>query len=221
MHIPETIDPNQKNFTCWDVSVNVAHYACKPFTFAIQIIRNTNQYIESCSFPAKFILRFAFGAAVGCVNFPINKLIIRATMLTIVKVIGIEKLISLHQEYPMYGGRRLDFRSTVIVAPIVEELLFRCVLHYSIKNSTEFAVSFFYPEETARKVGEVTAIIFGSIAFGVVHAVNSGHYITTLPQVIYATLTGIILHCEKEYGGGLTMSIAHHMMHNAMGYARI
>lgn len=216
MQFPDAINQNQGNFSCWDLPAKAVHYFCKPFTFAIHIIKSTNQYVESSSFPAKFVLRFAFGAAIGCAQIPLALSIVTIADLTIGKIIGQMKWDSLHQEMPLYDGKEIGFLEGAVIAPILEELICRWFIHYSIKIPVKFVASYFYPEKTAKKVGEVSAIILTSISFGLLHASNSKSFLVALPQVINCAVGGIILGCEKEYGGGITMSIADHMMNNTI-----
>lgn len=203
---------------CGSFTTATVNYFAEPIYFAIEIIKSTNQYVESCSFPSKLVLRFAFGAALGVCLIPLKIQVFRLVSFTVNQIIGKQQYHQLEIQNPMYPNLKFDEYDlfyTSVIGPIVEELIFRWALYYTIKIPTKFIVSYFYPEETAKKISEVTTIIFTSIAFGLVHVGNSTSFLVSLPQVIKCIVAGIQYGYQKEYGGGITMTIGSHIANNS------
>lgn len=190
--------------------------ACSPLTWAIETIKNVNNYAESCSWHTKHLLRFSSGLALGIALFPLNVAVTLTVTTIVIAILGKNRWNAYEEKAPMYGGKFPSMFSACIIAPIAEELIFRFGIYYIIKKPIQFTASFFCGEETANKIGAITAIAFTSLAFGLAHAVNSKSIYVALPQIVQATLVGVIHGCEKEFGGGILMSIGSHMANNTI-----
>jgi len=86
----------------------------------------------------------------------------------------------------------LAILTIVIVAPIVEEFVFRGVLL----------------QRFAAKWGQVTAVLVSSVLFGLLHA-----------DILGKTIFGIVMAMLYVRTGGLWLPIACHMLNNALGVA--
>lgn len=108
----------------------------------------------------------------------------------------------------------------VIMAPVIEELIFREKLYNNIEKGTfDYCVSLNLSEPVTWLASKITALFLSSILFGVVHFSNalffSVHPKFFLPQVIFATVMGFALGLAKEISKDMKMPIGIHLGNNA------
>lgn len=111
-----------------------------------------------------------------------------------------------------------------VLGPIMEELEFRGGLQGIIKDKLEsFYVNLGFSDSAANIAARVTSVFFTSIIFGLVHFSNALVFwcnpVLFLPQVIAATIMGLMLGLAKEFSGDVYMPIGMHIGNNtiAMG----
>lgn len=108
-----------------------------------------------------------------------------------------------------------SFWETAVLAPVVEEVLFRQVIQGAFKKLAEKVL----PDQDVTlfsqtmKLAVLVAVVATAVLFGLVH-LGSGLGIV---QVILATSTGIVYGILKEKYG-LTASISAHMTNNAVAF---
>lgn len=113
-----------------------------------------------------------------------------------------------------------------IIGPVMEELQFRGGLQGYIKEALES----FYRERglsdsSANMAARVSSVFFSSIIFGLVHFTNAIVFwcnpVLFLPQVIAATVMGVIFGLAKELTGDLAMPIGMHIGNNTLAWANM
>ncbi|MDF2549593.1 MAG: Metal-dependent rane protease, family [Chlamydiales bacterium] len=168
------------------------------------------------------LVQWAIGLGLGaCVHKVYSPLTIRALKVLVGGAsIGQSPFIDLAQE-----GNFYDTFNVCVFIPALEELFFRGLLQGAFK----IAFKYLYAKAglsdlTANIASRVTAIFFASIAFGLYHFSNAlsfgCHPIIFLPQVIVATIMGLILGLVYEFSGSLQMPIGLHMGNNIFVWAR-
>jgi membrane protease YdiL (CAAX protease family) len=183
---------------------------------ALDKIKEVHSYIESRPAIPKLALTILAGIVIACISLPINILIGAIAAKCIALAVGKEKYEAISKETPLYGGKLPSAFSVCIAAPIIEECVFRGMIQPATKTVINFIARAFCDEATAKKIATVVAIIFTSLLFGAAHFINSSNLLVALPQVICATYSGIVFGLEKEFGGGLLESTAHHMTNNTI-----
>lgn len=111
-----------------------------------------------------------------------------------------------------------------ILAPILEEVIFRSILQEKLKNDLRL---FYANQGLSPKIADitsrVTAIFFGSIIFGLAHFTNALSFqcnpILFLPQVVSATVMGFVFGMAKEFSGDLYLPIGMHMGNNVLAWS--
>jgi len=194
---------------------------CHPFISAIETIREVHEYIESCSTITKLALTILAGAVVATICLPLNMAIGAIVVKCISLAIGREKYDAISSETPLYNGKIPSAFTACILCPLVEEIAFRGILQPTTKALVNFIVSPFFDKATAKKIAVIAAIVFTSLLFGALHFINSPNLLVSLPQVICASFSGIIFGLEREFGGGLLESTAHHMTNNTIAWVLI
>jgi membrane protease YdiL (CAAX protease family) len=111
-----------------------------------------------------------------------------------------------------------------ITGPILEEKLFRGDLQGMLKGKFEsFYVNQGFSESAAHTAARVTSVFFASVVFGLVHFTNAILFwcnpLLFLPQVVAATIMGLIFGLAKEFTGGLHMPIGMHIGNNTFTWA--
>ncbi len=113
-----------------------------------------------------------------------------------------------------------------IIAPIAEELLCRGNLQEYLKETSEtFYIDHGLSDASAKMTARVSAVFFTSILFGLTHFSNALVFrcnpILFLPQVIVATIMGLILGLAKEATADLAMPIGMHIGNNTLAWANM
>ncbi len=128
-----------------------------------------------------------------------------------------------------FGG--LDLLTKLVLTPFVcflgpisEEQTFRGDLQGTLREKFEsYFVNRGFSESTANIAARVTAIFFASVIFGLVHFMNAIVFwcnpILFLPQVVAATIMGLIFGLAKECAGNLDMPIGMHIGNNTLAWA--
>lgn len=111
-----------------------------------------------------------------------------------------------------------------VIGPVIEEVEFRGKLQGMIKDTLEsLYVHLGCSDSTATLAARVTSLFFTAIIFGIVHFSNALVFwcnpVLFLPQVIAATIMGLIFGLAKEFSGDISMPIGMHIGNNtiAMG----
>lgn len=134
--------------------------------------------LKEISYWGKYVV---YGVGLWAINIGINMILIPVFSETgQVLVVGEEMV--------------MQFLVIVVIAPIVEEYVFRGQIQGYLKKA----------------VGEPLSILGGALLFGSVHG--------SMVQKCYATVSGIILGSVKEKEASLKGNIIMHMMANLMGW---
>lgn len=143
----------------------------------------------------------------------------------ILKLLGRERQSDpFHHLSPTYKILAAPF--ICVIGPIIEEQFFRGDLHKAIKDKCK---SFYrnqgYSHADMNHAARITAVFFSSIIFGIVHFSNAivfrCHPIFFLPQVIAATIMGIMFSMAREFSGKLDMPIGMHIGNNVLAWVNM
>lgn len=137
------------------------------------------------------------------------------------------KIISLTRKNVNVGNVRFGFTNSyrlfcnfpmiLIVAPVLEEYIFRGFFQTTIENDYKYRYSQWDNSHSFTPiVAKVVAIFLSSVLFGLAHCFN---LLTVDPkfvliQVITASILGIFLGSAKELSGSLKVPIGMHFFHN-------
>ncbi len=110
-----------------------------------------------------------------------------------------------------------------ILGPIMEEMMFRGTCQEVLKDTfNSFYVNLGFPDSAAQMAARVTSVFFSSVIFGLIHFTNAIMFwcnpILFLPQVVFATIVGLILGLAKEISGELYMPIGMHIGNNTLAW---
>jgi membrane protease YdiL (CAAX protease family) len=113
-----------------------------------------------------------------------------------------------------------------ILGPIQEELGFRGGLQGFFKEAFEsFYLDRGLQDSSAKMAARVTSVFVTSVIFGLVHFSNAIIFwcnpVLFLPQVIAATIMGLVFGLAKEMTGDLAMPIGMHIGNNTLAWANM
>lgn len=160
-----------------------------------------------------------FGLGVG-MNFVLGKVYL-PILNKVTQLVGIP-LDSIPQD-PLHGMSKmlkvLLSPFICVIGPISEEQMFRGSLQGSLQESFEaFYLKLGVTQSCAHVSSRISAVFFSSVIFGLVHFSNALVFwcnpILFLPQVVAATLMGMVFGIAKEVTGDLHMPIGMHVGNN-------
>lgn len=113
-----------------------------------------------------------------------------------------------------------------IIHPLMEELEFREILQGYLKQALEaFYINHNLSNSSAQMAIRVSAVFLTSVIFGLVHFANALVFwcnpVLFVPQVIAATIMGMIFGLAKEMTGNLEMPIGMHIGNNTLAWAHM
>ncbi|MGR3951806.1 MAG: CPBP family intramembrane metalloprotease [Chlamydia sp.] len=113
-----------------------------------------------------------------------------------------------------------------MLGPILEELLFRGPLMSKIKGEIEvFCIKQGASKKRAKLIARILTIVSTSLLFGVAHLYNAIAFkcspLLFLPQVISATIMGLLFGIAKELTDGITTPIGMHIGNNSLAWAAL
>ena len=142
----------------------------------------------------------------------------------IVKALGVSAILpdpfrDLHLPYKIFLAPFV-----CVLGPILEEKMFRGDLQETLKDKFEFFyLNRGFSYSAANTAARVTSVLFGSIIFGLIHFTNAIVFwcnpVLFLPQVVAATIMGLIFGLAKELSGELDMPVAMHVGNNTLAWA--
>lgn len=111
-----------------------------------------------------------------------------------------------------------------VIGPITEEQLFRRDLQDRLQDQLEdFYLNQNFSVPNANTAARVTSIFFTSVVFGLLHFTNAIAFrcnpILFLPQVVHATIVGLLFSLAKEFSGELHIPIGMHIGNNTIAWA--
>jgi membrane protease YdiL (CAAX protease family) len=103
--------------------------------------------------------------------------------------------------------------------PIWEEQIFRGDIQETLKTKIKpFFASLGFLDSAANISARVMSVFFASVIFGIYHFSNAIIFLCNpirfLPQVVAATIMGLMFGLAKEFSGGLLMPIGMHIGNN-------
>ena len=142
----------------------------------------------------------------------------------IINALGVSTIAGLPYSNLSLGVKILLSPVICISSPINEEWLFRGGLQEMLNEAFQpFYTKLGFSDHAAMIASRVTSIFFASLVFGLVHFTNAFFFgcspMVFLPQVVAATLLGIIFGLAKECTGGLAMPIGMHIGNNTLAWA--
>jgi membrane protease YdiL (CAAX protease family) len=152
----------------------------------------------------------------------LHKIVMPPTV-TILKFFGMSE--SSFDQIPFRG---LSLASKVIlipyaciIGPIAEEIAFRDEVPKDLKEKlTPFYMNLGLSDSDANTVSRVTSVFFASLIFGSYHFLNAIPFccnpVLFLPQVVFATIYGLIFGLSKELSGQLILPIGIHIGNNTL-----
>lgn len=111
-----------------------------------------------------------------------------------------------------------------VIGPILEEVQFRGMLQSGLNKIFEsLFLDWRISDKQADLLARVTSVFFTSVIFGLVHFTNAIVFqcnpILFLPQVVAATLMGLLFGVAKEVTGSLELPSAMHIGNNTLAWA--
>jgi membrane protease YdiL (CAAX protease family) len=163
------------------------------------------------------IVGFGLGLGVHRIYGPLTE--------KIVKALGISTIFSDPFSSLGLGHKILLMPLICILGPIIEEKIFRGCLQETLNDKlASFYVNRGFSASTAHTAARVTAVFFASVIFGFIHFTNAIAFwcnpILFLPQVVAATLMGLVFGLAKEFSGELHMPIGMHIGNNTLAWAQ-
>lgn len=121
------------------------------------------------------------------------------------------------------GSKILLTPVVCILAPILEEQEFRGDLQEKLKNKFKsFYENLGFSDSAVNIACRATSIFFASVIFGAEHFANAIFFwcnpILFLPQVVAATIMGLMFGLAKELSGELYMPIGMHIGNNTLAW---
>jgi membrane protease YdiL (CAAX protease family) len=112
-----------------------------------------------------------------------------------------------------------------VIGPILEEVVFRGKLQETLKDMFQ---SFYNSQGVfgsfANTAARVSSLFFTSVIFGLIHLTNAVTFwcnpILFLPQVVAATVMGLVFGLAKEFSEGLSLPISMHIGNNTLAWAQ-
>ena len=143
----------------------------------------------------------------------------------IVEVLGVSAKIFTENPFKVMdlGSKILVAPLICLIGPVMEEVFFRGSLQDSLKSAfRNYYGQGDLSESMVDIAARVTAVFFSSIIFGLIHFTNALMFwcnpILFLPQVVAATLLGLIFGFVKEVSGDLHMPIGMHIGNNTLAW---
>lgn len=117
----------------------------------------------------------------------------------------------------------LNMSSISITGPVIEEILFRGFLHDHLKEGFKSFYTFCsLSPELVDTLSKISTIFFSAVIFGMAHLINAYSlncsFMTVYPQVVYATIGGLIYGSFKEYTQDIYLTIGLHVGNNVMAW---
>jgi membrane protease YdiL (CAAX protease family) len=108
-----------------------------------------------------------------------------------------------------------------VIGPIIEEVSYRGDWpEFLQKKLKSFYINLDLSESCANTAARVTSVFFASLSFGLGHFFNAIVFwcnpVLFLPQVVAATIMGLVFSLAKELSGGLHMPIGMHIGNNTL-----
>jgi len=161
----------------------------------------------------KYILGFGLGLGMFLVYGPITERIVKALGCSLDDPFNemhiIEKIVLI----PV----------VCILCPIGEEKLFRGSPYDLLKEKLQSYYSSLFSEGVANVIARITTVFFSAVIFGLSHFMNAllswRSPVLFLPQVIAATIMGIIFALAKEISRGLEVPIGMHIGNNTLAWS--
>lgn len=133
--------------------------------------------------------------------------------------------------FPPDPFSRLGLRTKILISPvicvlgpIIEEKMFRGDIQEKLKARFKaFNLNRGFSDSAANTAARIASVFFGSILFGVIHFSNAllfwcNPYLF-LPQVVAATIMGLLFGLAKEVTGDLHMPHGMHIGNNTFAWA--
>jgi len=122
-----------------------------------------------------------------------------------------------------YSSKVLATPFVCVLGPIIEEVFFRGDLQNFLRETFEsLFLSQGFSYGVANTAARITAVFFSSIIFGLVHFTNALVFmcnpILFLPQVIGATIMGLIFGAAAEISNDLNLPISMHIGNNTWAW---
>ena len=170
------------------------------------------------SIPGQIVIGLGLGALMHKVYAPITNVLLKLTPFTFVTGPGPFSSISL-------PAKILLTPLICIIGPIMEEKVFRGDMQDEITKAIESFYAKAAPTpQSANIAARVTSVFFTSIVFGLIHFSNALVFmcnpVVFLPQVIAATIMGLIFGIAKEFSGELHLPAAMHIGNNTLAWTQ-
>jgi membrane protease YdiL (CAAX protease family) len=202
--------------------VDRLHSGYTQLSFVIESAFNaTTQKIKEIATSPVAVRQLIIGAGLGAgmhkVYTPLTERILKA--------LGTSPILSC----PLDGGglayKILIFPYMCILAPILEEQMFRGDIQETLKTKFQpFFARFGFSDSAANISARVMSVFFGSVIFGIYHFSNAIFFrcnpILFLPQVVACIIVGLKFGLAKEFSGGLLMPIGMHFGVNTLAWVR-
>lgn len=208
------------------MAIRNVSYGTNPFLAGVHSLRatiknnfnTTTQKIKNmvASPVGQVIIGLGLGLCMHTVYSPLTE--------KIVKVLGFTSTLPDPFNRLNLGCKILISPFVCIIGPIMEEQQFRGDMQEDLKDKFEL----YYAKQglsnsTANILARVTSVFYTSIIFGLVHFANAAFFLCNpilfLPQVIAATLMGVIFGLAKEFTGELFMPMGMHIGNNTLAWA--
>ena len=163
------------------------------------------------------VIGFGLGVGVHKIYGPLTE--------KIVKLLGVSTILPDPFSGLGLGCKILLTPFICVIGPILEEKMFRGDLQGALKNKlNSFYVNLGLSDSDANTASRVTSVFFASVIFGIIHFTNAIVFwcnpVLFLPQVVAATIMGLVFGLAKEFSGELHMPIGMHIGNNSLAWAQ-
>jgi len=163
------------------------------------------------------VIGFGLGVGVHKIYGPLTE--------KIVKLLGVSTILPDPFSGLGLGCKILLTPFICVIGPILEEKMFRGDLQGALKNKlNSFYVNLGLSDSDANTASRVTSVFFASVIFGLIHFTNAIVFwcnpVLFLPQVVAATIMGLVFGLAKEFSGELHMPIGMHIGNNSLAWAQ-
>jgi len=162
------------------------------------------------------LIGFGFGVCAHKIYEPLTE--------EIVKFLGVSTILPDPFSDLGLGCKILLTPFICVLGPYLEEKMFREDLQGMLKDKFKsFYVHRGFSDSGANTAACVTSVFFSSVIFGLTHFSNAIVFwcnpVLFLPQVVAATIMGLILGLAKEFSGELHMHFGFHIGNNTLAWA--
>ncbi len=170
------------------------------------------------SFDAQLIIGFGLGLGIHKIYSPLTQ--------TVISLLGFSPVLADPFGTLSLGWKVIMTPFVCFLIPLLEEQQFRGDLQEALADKLEpFYANQGCANPAANGAARITSLFFTAVIFGLAHFTNALFFWCNptlfLPQVVAATIMGLLFGAAKELTGTLHLPIGMHMGNNTLAWSRL